>query len=145
MLSVNANRRNAVGRKLSAARNPTAGKAPNRPSSARTVLEQHRLEDRRTIRISWSPHSTQGPHRSPQAAATAHYAPLQPNGYGIQSVYLTEVTQEFAEVLAGLTGSETASLIGTGAESTPMHTNDDLDFWEHNTLKPTSRVISRYR
>jgi putative restriction endonuclease len=34
------------------------------------------------------------------------YSPLQSNGNGIQSVYLTEVPPVFAEVLAGLIGSE---------------------------------------
>ena len=29
------------------------------------------------------------------------YSPLQVNGNGIQSVYLTEISQTFAEVLAG--------------------------------------------
>jgi putative restriction endonuclease len=34
------------------------------------------------------------------------YSPLQANGNGIQSVYLTEVPQVFAEVLTGLIGDE---------------------------------------
>ena len=37
-----------------------------------------------------------------RAVLPGRYAPLQSNGNGIQSVYLTEVPQEFAEVLAGL-------------------------------------------
>jgi len=39
------------------------------------------------------------------------YAPLQWNGNGIQSVYLTEVPSVFAEVLAGLIGDEAAILV----------------------------------
>ena len=82
------------------------------------------------------------------------YAPLQPNGNGIQSVYLTELPS-FAEVLAGLIGAEAQRLIGGVAVGTPMQTNDDLDWWEHriegeiesNTeIPPTDReAINRAR
>jgi hypothetical protein len=34
----------------------------------------------------------------------SRYSALQPNGNGIQSIYLTEVPLTFAEVLAGLIG-----------------------------------------
>jgi hypothetical protein len=34
----------------------------------------------------------------------AKYSPLQPNGNGLQSVYLTEVPTPLAEVLVGLIG-----------------------------------------
>jgi HNH endonuclease len=64
------------------------------------------------------------------------YSPLQANGNGIQSVYLTELPSDFAEVLAGLIGAEVASLMIT-ADKADM-TNavipgaaDDLDAWEH--------------
>ena len=42
------------------------------------------------------------------------YSPLQTNGNGIQSIYLTEVPQNFAEVLTGLIGEEPghSSLLG---------------------------------
>jgi putative restriction endonuclease len=59
------------------------------------------------------------------------YAPLQPNGNGIQSVYLTELPASFAEALAGLIGAEARTLIGAVEVGTPMQTNDDLDWWEH--------------
>jgi putative restriction endonuclease len=36
------------------------------------------------------------------------YSPLQPNGNGLQSVYLTEVPKTLAEVLIGLIGQEVA-------------------------------------
>jgi putative restriction endonuclease len=36
-----------------------------------------------------------------RAVLPARYSPLQPNGNGIQSIYLTEIGQDFAEVLAG--------------------------------------------
>jgi hypothetical protein len=61
----------------------------------------------------------------------SRYAPLQPNGNGIQSVYLTELPPPFAEVLAGLIGAEAQSLIGSISVGAPMQTNDDLDWWEH--------------
>jgi hypothetical protein len=63
----------------------------------------------------------------------ARYAPLQANGNGIQSIYLTDLSPSFAEVLAGLIGAEARSIIGgiaVGAAA-PMQTNDDLDYWEH--------------
>src|ERR1035441_279522 len=46
------------------------------------------------------------------------YSPLQANGNGIQSVYLTELSQDFAEVLGGLIGEEARSFLtaaGIGA------------------------------
>ena len=61
----------------------------------------------------------------------ARYGPLQANGDRKQGVYLTELPQPFAEVLAGLIGSEAQSLIGSISVSAPMQTNDDLDWWEH--------------
>lgn len=61
----------------------------------------------------------------------ARYAPLQPNGNGIQSVYLTELPLPFAEVLAALIGAEAQSLLGSISVGALMQTNDDLDLWEH--------------
>ena len=62
------------------------------------------------------------------------YSPLQRNGNGIQSIYLTELSQEFAEVLGGLIGEEARSLIAvarTGASAeTSRIGGDDLDVWE---------------
>lgn len=59
------------------------------------------------------------------------YAPLLPNGNGLQSVYLTELPPPFAEVLAGLIGAEVQALNGSISVGAPMQTNDDLDWWEH--------------
>jgi hypothetical protein len=61
----------------------------------------------------------------------ARYSPLQANGNGIQSVYLTDVPADLAEVLAGLIGAEAKSLIAGISVGPPMQTNDDLDYWEH--------------
>lgn len=64
------------------------------------------------------------------------YSPLQPNGNGIQSIYLTELPQDFAEVLGGLIGEEARSLMaitraGASIENGKIVTGDDLDVWEH--------------
>jgi hypothetical protein len=57
------------------------------------------------------------------------YSPLQPNGNGLQSVYLTEIPIPFAEVLMGLIGDEIAP-IATAARSVKPVVADDLDDWE---------------
>jgi hypothetical protein len=63
------------------------------------------------------------------------YSPLQPNGNGIQSIYLTELSEDFAEVLGGLIGEEARSLIAAAeayaaVESDRIVTSDELDVWE---------------
>ena len=63
------------------------------------------------------------------------YSPLQPNGNGIQSVYLTELSLNFAEVLCGLIGEEARPFIsgseaGIALENGKIVTGDDLDVWE---------------
>jgi putative restriction endonuclease len=65
------------------------------------------------------------------------YSPLQANGNGIQSVYLTEVPQMFAEVLTGLIGNEAAALVKyepvlETVKDGRMQFGDDLDTWEHH-------------
>jgi HNH endonuclease len=57
------------------------------------------------------------------------YSPLQPNGNGLQSVYLTEVPTTLAEVLQGLIGQEVAP-IALGARDVKPVAADDLDLWE---------------
>ena len=47
-----------------------------------------------------------------RALLPSRYSPLQPNGNGIQSICLTEVSPTFAEVLAGLIGQEAQALTG---------------------------------
>ena len=63
------------------------------------------------------------------------YSPLQANGNGIQSVYLTEVAHMFAEVLMGLIGAEATPFMRAidiaDAEQDIRQTGDDLDSWEH--------------
>jgi hypothetical protein len=78
----------------------------------------------------------------------SRYSPLQANGNGVQSIYLTELAPAFAGALAGLIGAEAQSLIGGVAVGAPMQTDDDLDYWEHRleaavesdtSLPPTER------
>ena len=64
------------------------------------------------------------------------YSPLQANGNGIQSMYLTELSQDLAEVLGGLIGEEVRSLIrategGTVIEKGRIIAGDELDLWEN--------------
>jgi hypothetical protein len=63
------------------------------------------------------------------------YSPLQANGNGIQSIYLTELSSRFAEVLSGLIGEEARPLLAGRAadaavEDGRLVTGDDLDVWE---------------
>jgi putative restriction endonuclease len=63
------------------------------------------------------------------------YSPLQANGNGIQSIYLTELSEDFAEVLGGLIGEEARSLIAAAeacaaVQSERIVTGDELDVWE---------------
>jgi hypothetical protein len=66
------------------------------------------------------------------------YSPLQPNGNGLQSLYLTELPIPFAEVLLGLIGQEASSL-SSAAELVVPALADDLEFWES---KMESDIVS---
>jgi putative restriction endonuclease len=76
------------------------------------------------------------------------YSPLQPNGNGLQSVYLTEVPTQFAEVLMGLIGQEMVPIARAGRDVKPVSA-DDLDLWERklerdlvndSTIRETERM-----
>jgi putative restriction endonuclease len=76
------------------------------------------------------------------------YSPLQPNGNGIQSVYLTEVPTTLAEVLMGLIGREVAPISLAARDVKPVPA-DDLDIWERrleqqivndSTVRETDRL-----
>jgi HNH endonuclease len=76
------------------------------------------------------------------------YSPLQPNGNGLQSVYLTELPTLFAEVLIGLIGQEIVSISAAARDAKPQSV-DDLDFWERkleqelvsdSTVRETERL-----
>ena len=62
------------------------------------------------------------------------YAPLQANGDGIQSVYLTELPTAFAETLAGLVGAEAQQLVAAARDQVPrvavLPTARGIDEWE---------------
>jgi hypothetical protein len=62
------------------------------------------------------------------------YSPLQANGNGIQSIYLAEVSETFAEVLAGIIGAEAQRLIAAIPVGALMQTNDDPDFEDNGRL-----------
>jgi putative restriction endonuclease len=76
------------------------------------------------------------------------YSPLQPNGNGLQSVYLTEVPTTLAEVLIGLIGQEVSPIALAARDVQPVSA-DDLDYWERkleqelvndSTVRETERV-----
>jgi putative restriction endonuclease len=57
------------------------------------------------------------------------YSPLQPNGNGLQSVYLTEIPAALADTQNGLIGQEVAALAVAARDVKPVP-SDDLDIWE---------------
>jgi hypothetical protein len=59
----------------------------------------------------------------------AKYSPLQLNGNGLQSVYLTELPKPLAEVLLGLIGAEVAPIAQAAREVEPVLA-DDIEMWE---------------
>jgi putative restriction endonuclease len=59
----------------------------------------------------------------------ARYSPLQPNGNGPQSVYLTEVPAALAEVLIGLIGPEITPIALSATKVKPVAA-DDIDSCE---------------
>jgi putative restriction endonuclease len=62
------------------------------------------------------------------------YSPLQPNGNGLQSVYLTAVPEPLAEVLLGLIGYEVEPLTVAARNILPV-VSDDLELWERKQEK----------
>jgi hypothetical protein len=71
----------------------------------------------------------------------ARYAPLQSNGNGLQSVYLTELPPALAEVLIGLVGDEAVPISAAGREAKPVVT-DDLDAWERKLERSVADDMS---
>ena len=57
------------------------------------------------------------------------YSPLQPNGNGLQSVYLTELSAPLAEVLIGIIGEE-ATFRSLAAQTVKPVPADDIESWE---------------
>jgi len=64
------------------------------------------------------------------------YSPLQTSGSGVQSVYLTELSELFAETLIGLIGPEASLTAGNAsapdARTTIQSVSNDLELWEHH-------------
>lgn len=65
----------------------------------------------------------------------SRYAPLTPDGNGLQSVYLTEVSARFASVLFGLIGEEATSVSDVGLEISKIERDSpaperDIEEWE---------------
>ena len=64
----------------------------------------------------------------------SRYAPLQPNGFGLQSVYLTNLSDTFATVLMGLMGAEARAVVSgfrTASEPTIAPAIGLLEWEEH--------------
>jgi putative restriction endonuclease len=57
------------------------------------------------------------------------YSPLQRNGNGLQSVYLTELPMSLAQALIGLIGREVSALAVAARDVKPIPA-DDLEMWE---------------
>jgi hypothetical protein len=52
------------------------------------------------------------------------YSPLQPNGNGLQSVYLTELPTSLAQALIGLIGREVSALAVAARDVKPIPADD---------------------
>jgi putative restriction endonuclease len=57
------------------------------------------------------------------------YSPLQPNGNGLQSVYLTELPTSLVQALIGLIGPEVSALAVAARDVKPIPA-DDIEMWE---------------
>jgi hypothetical protein len=69
------------------------------------------------------------------------YSPLQPNGNGLQSVYLAEIPQPMAEVIIGLIGGQAAALAATAMNISPV-ISDDIEHWERKLVDQLEHDIS---
>lgn len=70
-----------------------------------------------------------------KAVLPRRYSPFRTNGNGVQTIYLTELSHDFAAVLAGLIGEEARLLVASAGteialDSGRIVTGDDLDVWE---------------
>lgn len=64
----------------------------------------------------------------------SRYAPLRPNGFGLQNVYLTNLSDAFATVLLGLIGAEARAIVSglrTASEPTVAPAIGLLEWEEH--------------
>src|SRR5258708_36138162 len=77
-----------------------------------------------------------------RAVLPNRYSPLQSNGNGIQSIYLTELSLDFAELLSGLIGEEARLVVASSPADSilvdrTIAAGDDLDIWER---KPDDQI-----
>ena len=127
----------------SVSHSPIATKAQSLPSSAargrtgKTSAGVLRCSSRNS-RTGCGPKTTS---RLLRPLLPERYAPLQSNGNGLQSVYLTELPPALAEVLIGLIGDEVAPISAAGREVKPVVT-DDLDAWERRLERSVADDIS---
>ena len=82
-----------------------------------------------------------------RAVLPNRYSPLQANGNGIQSIYLTELSLNFTEVLSGLIGNEVRPLVESSADVVSLQneklvTGDDLDVWERRLEEQVETDVS---
>ncbi len=81
-----------------------------------------------------------------KAVLPQRYSPLQANGNGIQSIYLTELPSSFAEVLSGLIGNEVrpflAGVVDAAVADGKIVTGDDLDVWERRLEEEVESDVS---
>jgi hypothetical protein len=76
-----------------------------------------------------------------RSALPTKYSPLQPNGNGLQSVYLTEVPLPLAELLVGLIGQEVEPIRIAASAVKPLPA-DDLELWETRLEQRVERDVS---
>jgi putative restriction endonuclease len=82
----------------------------------------------------------------------SRYSPLQNSGNGVQSIYLTELPPDLADVLIGLIGNEASILknrsVGSVPEKPMQIENADLEMWEHHIeskIESDSRIAETER
>ena len=82
-----------------------------------------------------------------RAVLPNRYSPLQANGNGLQGIYLTELSQDFAAVLSGLIGAEARPFIAATEADVVLErgriaTGDDLDVWERRLEEQVKADVS---
>ena len=83
-----------------------------------------------------------GPRPAVRPLLPGRYAPLQPNGNGIQSVYLTSLPELLSESLIALIGPEAVAVQQSAdADRSMTAANADLEVWEHHIETEIDRDI----
>jgi len=71
------------------------------------------------------------------------YAPLRPNGHGLQSIYLTSVPSAFAEALAGFMGHQALRLVKGIAAHEPVPGGEEVEVTPRPTVEWEEELIRR--